>query len=123
MGVPRSAAVVAATSLVLGAAAPSAATRPSLSVVPAVAHPGESVVVRGSAPSCPAGDIVTVISRAFPRTHEFAGVPAVLARVRAGGSFRATTRIPRRKPPGRYEVTARCGGGNLGIVVRLTVRR
>ena len=64
-----------------------------------------------------------VISHAFPRTHEFAGVPAVLARVRGDGHFRATTRIPRHKRSGRYGVTARCGGGNLGVIAWLTVRR
>jgi hypothetical protein len=66
---------------------------------------------------------VTIISRAFPRIHEFAGVPAVLAKVRAGGHFRATTTIPLRRRVGRYVVTARCGGGNLGVLVRLTVLR
>jgi hypothetical protein len=66
---------------------------------------------------------VFVISRAFPRVHVFAGVPAVWAKVRAGGHFRATTRIPVGRRLGRYGVTARCGGGNLGVLVRLTVLR
>jgi hypothetical protein len=43
--------------------------------------------------------------------------------VRAGGVFRASTVIPRMRKPGRYVVTARCGGGNLGITAHLTVRR
>ena len=52
-----------------------------------------------------------------------AGVSAVLARVKYGGSFRVTTRIPATKRPGRYGVTARCAGGNLGVLKHLTVRR
>jgi hypothetical protein len=49
-----------------------------------------------------------VLSRAFVHTHDFAGVSAAYARVRVGGAVR---------------VTARCGGGNLGVPVHLTVRR
>jgi hypothetical protein len=81
------------------------------------------VHVRGNADGCGLGSTVFVISRAFVHTHEFAGVSAVLARVRAGGAFRAATVIPRTRRPGRYVVTARCGGGNLGVLARLTVRR
>ena len=47
---------------------------------------GHVVQVAGSAGDCPAGDAVTVLSRAFVHTHHFAGVPAVYARVRAGGA-------------------------------------
>ena len=93
-----------------------------LTVSPSVVHRGHFVTIRGSADGCPTGDTVFIISRAFARTREFAGVPAVLAKVRASGGFRATTRIPLRRRPGRYGITARCGGGNLGVLVRLTVR-
>ncbi len=79
--------------------------------------------IRGNADGCPRGNTVLVLSRAFVHTHEFAGVSAVLAKVRAGGGFRATTVIPRTRRPGRYVVTARCGGGNLGVAVHLTIRR
>ena len=102
----------------------SAAVSPvSLTVTPSVVSPGHLVLIRGSAGSCPTGDTVTVLSRAFPRTHSFAGVPAVWAKVGAGGRFRATTRIPAGRRAGRYVVTARCGGGNLGVAAHLTVRR
>jgi hypothetical protein len=94
-----------------------------LTVTPAAVHRGHTVLIRGSAGSCPIGDTVTIISRAFPRTHEFAGVPAVLTKVRSGGHFRATTRIPLRRREGRYDVSARCGGGNLGVAARLSVLR
>src|SRR5439155_1124443 len=66
---------------------------------------------------------VFVLSRAFVAVHSFAGVPAVLARVRRDGSFRAATVIPAARKPGRYGVTARCGGGNLGLLRILTIRR
>ena len=65
---------------------------------------------------------MTVLSRAFAPTHEFAGMSAVLARVRSNGLYAATTRIPRTRGPGRYVVTARCGGGNFGIARYLVVR-
>jgi hypothetical protein len=94
-----------------------------LTVSPAIVHRGGTVHIRGNADGCARGDTVFVISRAFSRAHEFAGVPAVLARVRSGGAFRATTVIPRRRRPGRYGVTARCGGGNLGVLAHVTVRR
>ena len=94
---------------------------PSLSVAPATVKRGHLVTIRGSADGCPAGDRVTLISRAFRHAHDFAGLPAVFATVRAGGAFRTTTRIPLGKKPGRYAVTARCGGGNLGVSARLKV--
>jgi hypothetical protein len=95
----------------------------SLSISPGIVHRGGTVHIRGNADGCGRGSTVFVISRAFVHTHEFAGVSAVLARVRAGGVFRAATVIPRTRRPGRYSVTARCGGGNLGVLVHLTVRR
>jgi hypothetical protein len=100
-----------------------AATAPSLVVTPAAVHRGDRVVISGSADSCPTGDTVVVISRALPRVHQFAGIPAIWATVRPGGRYRLTTRIPRTKPKGRYILTARCGGGNLGVLARLTVLR
>ena len=47
----------------------------------------------------------------------------VLAKVKYRGSFRVTTRTPATKRPGRYGVTGRCGGGNLGFLKHLTVHR
>jgi hypothetical protein len=114
-------AAVACAVLAAGAA-PAVAARPSLIVSPATVKRGGTVQIRGNADGCRAGNTLFVLSRAFPRAQEFAGVPAVLARVRRGGAFRATTTIPRRRHPGRYGVTARCGGGNLGVLAHLTVR-
>lgn len=95
----------------------------SLVVTPATVHPGAVVRVHGNAGDCPAGDRVTIISRAFAHTHDFAGVPAVFARVGAGGAFSVRTRIPRTRAKGRYVVTGRCGGGTFGIAAHLTVLR
>jgi hypothetical protein len=109
---------------VLAAAAPGAsASTVQLTISPAIVHRGGTVHIRGKADGCHRGNTVFVLSRAFVHTHDFAGVSAVLARVRAGGVFRGTTVIPRARRPGRYNVTARCGGGNLGVLVHLTVRR
>jgi len=94
---------------------------PSLTVSPSVVDRGRNVTLRGSADGCSAGNTVTLISRAFVHTHDFAGLPAVLTRVRAGGTFHVVTRIPATKTPGRYGITARCGGGNLGVLAHLRV--
>jgi hypothetical protein len=115
------AAAVLAASLVVAtttAAAPSSAV---LIVSPTAVHRGHLLLIGGSAGGCPRGDTVTVLSRAFPHTHEFAGVPAVLTKVRSAGQFLTSTRIPQTRRPGRYRVTARCGGGNLGVSARLRV--
>src|SRR5947209_5569945 len=91
------------------------ASSPTLTVTPATVHRGHVVTLKGSADGCAAGNTVFLISHAFVHTHDFAGVPAVLAKVRYGGTFRTTTRIPATKHPGRYGITGRCGGGNLGF--------
>ena len=75
----------------------------------------------GNAAGCPRGDVVTVISRAF-RGPDFAGLGTISARVRAGGAFSGSGRVRRLARAGRYAVTARCGGGNLGVLVYLRVR-
>jgi hypothetical protein len=96
---------------------------PSLTVTPQSVERGHVVVVSGSAGDCPAGDAVTILSRAFVHTRDFAGVPAVFAPVQPNGLFRVKTRIPASKAKGSYAVTARCGGGNLGVLRHLAVRR
>jgi hypothetical protein len=113
---------VAAAAVTFCVVAASAAP-PSLSVSPTSVRRGHLVRINGSADGCNVGNTVFILSRAFPHAHEFAGVPAVLAKVRSGGAFHATTRIPRTRRPARYGVTARCGGGNLGVSAHLRVRR
>ena len=95
---------------------------PSLHLGRAVASPGAPVRVFGNAGSCPAGDMITILSRAFAGPG-FAGIGGVSTRVRPGGSFSAVARVAVGAPPGRYAVTARCGGGNLGIARSLLVTR
>jgi hypothetical protein len=118
----RHALCVAIAALLLGAASADAAmTRPSLRVRPSTVSPGALVRVSGNAAGCPRGDRVTVISRAF-RGPDFAGLGSISARVRAGGAFSGSGRVRRYARAGRYAVTARCGGGNLGVTAFLRVR-
>jgi len=116
----RAALSIAAIFAVLCTAAATAAPA-SMTVFPASVSAGHKVKVKGNADGCPVGDTVFVLSRAFVHTHDFAGVPAVLARVRAGGKFAVRTTIPRAKKHARYVITARCGGGNLGVSAHLRV--
>ena len=112
------AAGTAVAALVL-AGAVTAAT--SLTVAPAAVHRGHRVIIRGNADGCPVGSAVTIISKAFAHTHDFAGLPAVFARVRTGGKFGIRPRIPAAKAVGNYGVSARCGGGNLGVSATIHV--
>ena len=127
-------AAVRARGLILMVAAPAAAmtafcaaaavaSGPRIALTPATVHRGHTVLVHGTIAGCPAGDSVTLLSRAFPSRHRFAGVPAVSAIVGKEGAYSVRVRIPRGKRPGAYSVTGRCGGGNLGVSVTLHVRR
>ena len=86
-------------------------------------HRGHAVRVYGTIPGCVRGDQVTLISRAFSHRHDFAGLPAVYARVGAHHAYSVTTRIPARRAPRRYTISGRCGGGNLGVSANLRVLR
>jgi hypothetical protein len=103
-----------------------AAPDPIIRVSPSTVTAGDTVVVSGSVAPAPAGSdcasSVTLLSRAFVHTHDFADVPAVYAAVKADGTFTVTTRIPRSKPAGTYTISGRCGGGNLGALATLMVR-
>ena len=88
---------------------------PSIRATPASVAAGQSVQVSGLAGGCPAGDQVTLISRAFSHAHEFAGVSAVFATVRSDDRYAVRTRIPAGRRPGTYSITARCGGGSFGV--------
>jgi hypothetical protein len=107
----------------LDVSARSGAPRVSLAVTPTTVRRGHTVLVHGLAQGCTSGDTVTVISHAFSTAHSFAGVPAIFAEVGSAGRFSATTRIPIARRPGTYVLTARCGGGNLGVSAHLTVTR
>jgi hypothetical protein len=100
-----------------------ASAAPTIHVSPNPVHRGTVVRVHGVVPGCPRGDAVTLLSKAFSHRHDFAGVPAVFAKVRAQSRYSVRTRIPAGRRPGRYAVTGRCGGGNLGVTAHLRVRR
>ena len=100
-----------------------AAASPSIYVRPAEVHAGQTTRVYGWAAGCAAGDKVTLISRAFVHAHDFAGLPAIYAPVSSGGAYSVRTRIPVHRRAGRYAISARCGGGNLGVRAVLTVLR
>ena len=123
VGLDRASALVAVVAaLLFGATVSSAAGgRATLRVRPAAVSPGAQVRVSGNAAGCPRGDTVMVLSRAFAGAT-FAGVGMIPARVREGGAFAATGRVRRFARDGRYVVTARCGGGNLGVTAHLRVQ-
>ncbi len=102
-------------------AAPAWAAPVAIHVSPSSVAAGDTVTVSGSAgPDCSGG--VTLISKAFVHTHDFADLPAVFAAAKPDGTFTATTQIPRSKAAGTYTITGRCGGGNLGVSATLVVR-
>jgi hypothetical protein len=108
--------------LVLGGTVAAAAPTAAIHVSPSRVYRGEVVRVFGTvAGGCTTGDQVTLLSSAFSRAHEFAGVPATFARAHSDGSFSKRTRIPLARRPGRYSVSGRCGGGNLGVIARLRI--
>jgi hypothetical protein len=109
--------------VIIGATAlPAAAV--ALDVAPSSVAVGGTVTVSGNVlvngtPSCQGP--VTVISHAFDGLGEFAGVGAVFIPVDSAGHFGQTVALKASVAPGSYQVTARCGGGNLGLVRTITV--
>jgi hypothetical protein len=102
----------------LAAAAPAGATAHFIKVKPIAVEPGHVVRVYGSVAGggCAVGDSVTLISTVFKGAtkEEFAGVPAVNARVRKGFEFSVKVTLSKGLKPGKYEIGGRCGGGNFG---------
>jgi hypothetical protein len=93
--------------------------RPTLQVNPRRVRRGGFVRVHGGVFACQGP--VTLISPAFSRRQQFAGVPAISAPVRAHGAYSVRTRIPAGRSPGVYTISGRCDGGNLGVQARLRV--
>ena len=104
-------------------AVPALASSASIHASPNPVHRGHVVRVYGADPGCTVGDQVTLISKAFSHRHDFAGLPAVFARVGAHHTYSVRTTIPASRKPGRYQITGRCGGGNLGVTAPLRVLR
>jgi opacity protein-like surface antigen len=107
--------------LALAVATPALAASTSIKVNPTTVKAGQRVVVSGNAGDCPAGDAVTLLSKAFSHRHDFAGLPAVYAKVKTGGHFGHSVKVPSGTRPGRYTISGRCGGGNLGVQAHLRV--
>src|SRR5437764_12071649 len=99
--------VSCAVALVMCVLAGAVGAATSLTVAPSPVHRGHRVIVRGNADGCPIGAAVTIISRAFAHTHDFAGVPDVFARVRRRGKFETRPRMPSSQPSGRYAAADR----------------
>jgi len=110
--VTASAAVVA---LVLAGTV--AGATPRLTVQPKRVAPGGVVTVSGT--GCRAGDLVYLISPPFIGNAFVAHSVATLAR--SNGSFSRRVHIRTSIRSGRYLITGRCGGGNLGVSARLRV--
>ena len=109
--------VVATAGAALVLAGTAAAATPRLSVHPASVARGGTVTVSGT--GCRAGDLVYLISPPFVG-HAF--VPhSVATRAHSSGSFARSVHIRTSIRGGRYLITARCGGGNLGVSARLRV--
>lgn len=116
----RSALVTVAAGVTLAGAVAGAAATTSLQVSPTSVAAGSSVHVSGT---CEANTTGFAISHAFlhDATHDFAGVGAATFSTNGAGAFSTTAQIPASTSPGSYIVTARCGGGNLGIEATLVV--
>ena len=89
----------------------------TLKAAPAVVRRGGSITITGGV--CAANSNAILLSKLFPG-HAY-GVGAINAKTGANGRFSRTYVVPNSKAPGSYTITARCGGGTLGIVARVRV--
>ena len=111
---------VVALALVAVSSAAAARSHTRIAVRPGTVSPGAAIHVTGNAAPCRLGNHIYAISKAFPG-HQF-GIGAFTGLVRAGGAFTITGHVRRTIRAGRYGVTARCGGGNLGVVAYFRIR-
>jgi hypothetical protein len=110
--------VLVAVAVLVPAAA--GAARKRLSVTPGVVAPGALVHVAGNAWPCKKGSTLTAISGAFP--GRAFGEGTLTGTVARGGAFGFSGHLRSHLRAGRYSVTARCGGGTLGLIAYLRVR-
>lgn len=111
----------ALTTVICCLAAPAlAASGASIAVSPSSQHAGGSVQVSGT---CEASTSGYAISSAFRHdaTHDFAGVGAASFTTDSMGHFATTAMISSAATPGSYTVSARCGGGNIGVTATVVV--
>jgi hypothetical protein len=116
----------AALALVLPLWSATPAVAATIAVTPSVVPAGGQVTISGDVladgtPGCTVPGAVTLISPAFAGLGEFAGTPATTAQADAAGNFTTTVTISASVASGTYDVTGRCGGGNLGVTGTLTV--
>ncbi len=98
-------------------------TKPSITVAPPSAQPGNGVTISGVVPTsgavfCPAGDaaVLTATAALFPPD----GFGPQVARD-AAGKFQVAYKIPATTAAGSYSIGVRCGGGNLVVTTSLQV--
>ena len=113
--------LIALVVTLLGSTGVALAAGPTINTDPTRVAQGGVVRVFGVVPQCARGNTVTLLSRAFSHRHEFAGVPAIFAIVGRHHRYSKRTTIPAQRRPGRYRITGRCGGGNLGVIAHLRV--
>ena len=111
--------VVIGALAVAGFALASGSSRTSLHVQPTAVAPGGHVHVYGNAGSCTPGTTLTAISSAFPG-HAY-GQGTLTGRVRANHTFSFAGHLRAGVRAGTYSVSARCGGGNLGVSAHIHV--
>jgi hypothetical protein len=104
----------------------SPASAATLNVSPTTVSTGGQVTVSGDVlvngqAGCTVPGTVTLISAAFTGLGEFAGTGATTTQADAAGSFSTTVTLDPSVGPGTYDISARCGGGNLGVTATLTV--
>jgi hypothetical protein len=109
--------MVVATVVAVVPAETLAAATPRLTVHPGSVARGGTVTVSGR--GCRAGDVVYLISPPFVG-HAFVS-HSVATRAHANGTFSRSVRVRTSIRAGRYLITARCGGGNLGVSAPLRV--
>ena len=118
--------VAAAVVLGVMVCTPGFVSAASINVSPSTVAPGGNVALSGDilangTPGCDVTGTVTLISDAFAGLGEFAGVGATTATADASGNFTTTVTLSPSVAPGTYDITGRCGGGNLGVSASLTV--
>ncbi len=116
--VRRGAGVVSAVAVLGLLTAPAGAQTASLTLDPSTIAVGGRLIVTGT---CEPNSSGFVLSQAFLGQTEFAGVPAVAFSTDSKGAFGVTFLITPAVKPGTYRVSARCGGGNLGLTRMLKV--
>jgi hypothetical protein len=124
--IPRFAALAIALGLALPLVSTGSASAATISANPSTVVAGGQVTVSGDVlangtPGCTVPGEVTLISPAFAGLGEFAGTPATVATADASGNFSTTVTIAASVAPGTYDITGRCGGGNLGVTGSITV--